>query len=103
MTGCNYSRLATTYGDRYTIHNSSAVYADSNGLDIVDRPDLESIIVVSSAKSSFTGQLKKPTEYGKLFKTAAQDYLNLDRTCEITGAEIMLLDTVIEYKYKCKK
>lgn len=98
LSSCSWPHIATTYGSRYGFNVEGAVYAESKGFKIVDRPDLNMIFITPPMG---TPQLKYP-DNPKAFEMVAMDYLNLDRKCEIKSTEVIMLASV-EYTYSCKK
>lgn len=96
LNACSWPHVAMTYGSRYGFNVSNAVYAEIDGLRIVDRPDLHSIhIAAPNGSPALTD-----ADVNGTYKDAVLKYLSLDRNCEITGSEVMMLISV-EYLYKC--
>ncbi|MCX7089550.1 MAG: hypothetical protein NTV00_16050 [Methylococcales bacterium] len=94
IQGCSWPHIAMTYGSRYGFNVPGAIYAESKGFKIVDRPDLNLI---------FVSGVSPPLEYWHdpvKFKEITIGYLNLDRNCEITKVEVMMIINA-EYTYKC--
>lgn len=105
LTGCTSKawHVPSTYGTRYLLPVSEAVYAEYEEFDIVDRPDLQSIYVIPSVKTALSGKVIKASTNEPLYRNAAKQYLNLDRVCEITNAETLKENLAMEYLYSCKK